>query len=525
MVLWRNLAAGFAASILGAIVALAAAPIYVRSLGIEAYGLIGFFTAMQAVFAILDLGLAPTMSREVARCQVNGEVAQARDLLRTLAIFYWAVAALIALTTLLGAHWLAHDWLQARHLDLETLARAVALMGGVIALRFPVGLYNGVLQGAQQIARASTIQIVMTLLANLGAVLILRHVANTVEAFFLWQLALAVVSVVVVRWAAWHALSDSRKPVFDFVALKRVWRFSAGLGVVAVLSILLTQLDKMVLSRMADLSELGRYTLAGLAARSLTLVITPVFNVIYPRFSALVAKDDMPRIAALYTLGTRLLLAVILPIAAYVAVFSTEIFKLWTGNVSLALAIRPLIAFLVLGTALNGVMTFPYALQLAYGYSRLPAIIVAALVVGFVPLLLGLVYWHGAEGAAWSWAILNAAYLPFGAWLTHRYMLQGLVRRWLARDVGLPVLVTMVMVGGGGLLIHDLIPVDIYRLLAGAVLVPGVLAVVVALTPSFALEVQRWRRLVRRPPAPGTALAEYPPPSPIIQGDRFESPR
>ncbi len=42
---------------------LAFIPLYIKFLGIEAYGIIGFFTTLQAMFTLLDLGLGYTLNR------------------------------------------------------------------------------------------------------------------------------------------------------------------------------------------------------------------------------------------------------------------------------------------------------------------------------------------------------------------------------------------------------------------------------------------------------------------------------
>jgi O-antigen/teichoic acid export membrane protein len=42
-------------------------PLYLKYMGAEAYGLIGFFSMIQVWFAILDMGLSPTVARETAR--------------------------------------------------------------------------------------------------------------------------------------------------------------------------------------------------------------------------------------------------------------------------------------------------------------------------------------------------------------------------------------------------------------------------------------------------------------------------
>ena len=93
--------------------ALIAVPFLLHYLGIEAYGVIGFSTALQSFLMLLDLGLSPAISRQVARAKVSGNIQSARNLLRSLAWIYWSIAALIVVVLALLARWHADDWLNA----------------------------------------------------------------------------------------------------------------------------------------------------------------------------------------------------------------------------------------------------------------------------------------------------------------------------------------------------------------------------------------------------------------------------
>jgi O-antigen/teichoic acid export membrane protein len=64
-------------------------PLYIRFMGMEAYGLIGFYAMLQGTLQILDLGLSPTMTRELARySSQSGKEHEMRDFVRTLEIGY-----------------------------------------------------------------------------------------------------------------------------------------------------------------------------------------------------------------------------------------------------------------------------------------------------------------------------------------------------------------------------------------------------------------------------------------------------
>ncbi len=46
-------------------------PVYLHFLGIEAYGLVGFYATLLAFFILLDLGMGATLNREFARLSAN----------------------------------------------------------------------------------------------------------------------------------------------------------------------------------------------------------------------------------------------------------------------------------------------------------------------------------------------------------------------------------------------------------------------------------------------------------------------
>ncbi|WP_223246891.1 oligosaccharide flippase family protein [Sulfuriferula thiophila] len=439
--------AGLANSIWSALIGLAVVPLYLKYLGIEAYGLIGFFATTQAVLSLLDMGLAPTINREVARCSATGDLKQAGKLLHTLAIVYWSMAIAIALLVIALAPWIAEYWLQSKHLTQQTVEHAVMLMGLVVACRWPIGLYQGALMGAQRLTVSSSVSIVMATFGSLGAVAVLAFVSPTIEALFIWQAGVALVYAAIMRLAAWRVIGRLKVIRFDVDELKRIWRFSAGMSGVAISAVILMQLDKVLLSRILSLEDFGRYALAGVVASGLYVLLTPAFNVIYPRLSALVVTGDTKTLISLYRNGTRLLLAILFPISVTAAVFSNELLFLWTGNSSLASSTAPIVSLFLLGTALNGAMHFPYALQLAYGMTRLPLIINAILIMVMIPMTIFLALRFGAIGGAISWALLNGIYLLIGTWLTHRALLKGVGLKWLLWDVGLPLVLSLLLLG------------------------------------------------------------------------------
>jgi O-antigen/teichoic acid export membrane protein len=145
-------------------------------------------------------------------------------------------------------------------------------------------------------------------------------------------------------------------------------------------------------------------------------------------------------------------------------------------------------------------MHFPYALQLAFGNSRLPLVINSTLLVIFVPLLIVLSVKFGIVGAAAAWAILNLLYLFLGTWLTHQELLPGIGWRWLGGDVGVPLFASLILVGGGCLAVRTLDLPAPAAMLIGLALAGLAFFAIFALTPGMG-EFAR-RTFEFRPPLP-----------------------
>jgi O-antigen/teichoic acid export membrane protein len=494
----RNLVAGFASSAWTALIGLAVIPFYVRYLGHEGYGLIGFMVTAQAVFQVLDLGLATSINREIAREAQSGDLSGAPALLHTVAAIYWIVAGVILLTMLALSHFIAVHWLSAETLAFDDLAYAVMLIGLVIAGRWPGQLYQGALMGAQRIVISSALSIALVTLGSGGAVLVLAFVSPSVSALLLWQAAVGLGYTLAARAASWRVIGRERI-LYDRSQLKRIWRFSAGVTAITIAGMVLSQLDKVVLSKMLNLAEYGQYMIAFALAGALYLFSIPLFNAVYPRFSSLVRSGETERLERAYRLATRLLGAIVFPLAMLLSVFPEDLIRAWTGDPGLAESARLLLPILAIGTALHGIMYVSYALQLAYGTTRLQLTISAVLLAVSTPSTVFLVLHYGALGGALAWLSLHTLYMVLGTWMTHRHLLKGLGAKWIAFDVGVPFAVSALV----GLLARTLSASSDFsvpeRLACGAAWTLVAFALAVAASPALRIAaLQRFRGMAYR---------------------------
>lgn len=434
-----NLLGGVGASVWVALLNFLATPFYLKYLGIEAYGVIGFYVALVALLSVLDMGLGPTVSREIARDPAGGRSRNSRTLVFSVARIYWCAALLFALVGIAVAQF-GGDWFLSETLSSESLKSSLVIMVAILSIRWPMILYQATLVGASRLASLGLVNALTATLSTACTLLVLVFVSQSLQAFFLTQMIFAAVHLFLVRGLAWQVLGGIQGGSFDLARLRQVWKFAIGTGLIALTSVAFTQLDKLIISKLSGLEDFGYYALAVAVASALYLIASPLFNVIYPRMSAQYGEGRLTDMESYYVLGSRLLACVVLPIGMSLAFYSQDVVFLWTQNTEVAVHVGPLLSFLALGSSLHAMMFFPYGVQLAMGNVRLPLFTNLGLMVLSVPALVVAVLHLGALGGAIMWFALQLVYLLVGSWLTHRYLLKTSYLHWLVWNTLLPFL-------------------------------------------------------------------------------------
>ena len=451
----RNILANYLGQIWMAAMAVIFLPQYLHILGVEAFGLVGLMLSFQAILQLFDFGIGGATNRELARRAHNPALGGgSRDLVRTSEVVIWLLAAVIAVFMWFASSLLANHWLHLRSIEPGQAGTAIAIMGVAIALLWPSTFYANCLSGLERQPQLNAILAVFATLRYAGVLPVLWALPS-IEAFLFWHALVGAAQSLVTAGMVWHYLPLGQRPVrFTSEAWRGSSRFAGGLFAIGVLALGVSQVDRLVLTSLRPLEEMGYYTLALSVAAGLGRMVQPMFNALYPRFSRQVAQHDSAGLLELYHLSSQYLAVVIASVAAVLVVFAHELLYLWTGDADLATKVAPALKLLVLGSALNGLMNIPYALQLAHGWTRLAAGLNAASLALGLPLCLWAVARYGMEGAALPWLLANLVSVVVGIPWMHRRLLPGQAWRWYLQD-NLPPL----LAGAGvALALHALLP-------------------------------------------------------------------
>lgn len=459
----RNILANYLGQIWMAAMAVIFLPQYLHILGVEAFGLVGLMLSFQAILQLFDFGIGGATNRELARRAHNPALGGgSRDLVRTSEVVIWLLAAVIAVLMWFASSLLANHWLHLRSIEPGQAGTAIAIMGVAIALLWPSTFYANCLSGLERQPQLNAILAVFATLRYAGVLPVLWALPS-IEAFLFWHALVGAAQSLVTAWMVWRYLPPGQRPArFTREAWQGSRRFAGGLFAIGVLALGVSQVDRLVLTSLRPLEEMGYYTLALSVAAGLGRMVQPMFNALYPRFSRQVAQHDSAGLLELYHLSSQYLAVVIASVAAVLVVFAHDLLFLWTGDADLATKVAPALKLLVVGSALNGLMNIPYALQLAHGWTRLAAGLNAASLAVGIPLCLWAVSRYGMVGAALPWLLANLVSVVVGILWMHRRLLPGQAWRWYLQD-NLPPLLAGV---GMALALHALLP-TLTRSLAG----------------------------------------------------------
>lgn len=424
-----NVAANYAGAGWSALLALALVPVYLHLLGAEAYGLVGFFIALKATLGVLDLGLSTSVYREVAHRAVRPYPENnVGTFVRTIEVIYWIIGGALGLAVIAAANVVVVNWFKLAQLAEEAVVLATVVFGFTLIVSWPVALYRGVLRGLERHVAYNLVLIVISTIRGVGAVVVLIFVSKTIMAFLLWQLATMVLEVVFMSMMAWRMLGEAgvaRDRHFDSKEIRRIGRFMAGVSGITILGAVLAQSDKLLISKLLPLEQLGYYTVAVMLASAMGRLVGPIVTAVFPRLTATYSAQDVRALVRTYTRSFGIVAFLVAPIGMALLFFSWDVLLVWTRSSTVAEHGYVALSLLGLSTMLSSMAQVPATMQFAAGMTRF---LLGFNIMSFMVLLpiqyFVITHW-GIVGAAASLLLFNLGLFTIVPIVTCRRYLDG----------------------------------------------------------------------------------------------------
>lgn len=437
-----GLAWNYGGRFIGFLILVVATPLQIRYLGISAYGVVGLALTLQSLVSLFDFGLGATVHRELARRSASACLGnRSAAVVRTLEWIYWTLAATVGAILVGVSPLLAKNWLVST--TPETLTWPIILASAAIAVHLPLGFYSAALTGLQQQATVNVLHVSANLLKYGGGVVVAALSNGSLPHFFAWTLFAAVVSIVAYRGILMTVLPGDSRLRLNQVDRRGLFRFSAGASAISIGLLLISQIDKLLVSRLVGVEEFAYYSLGGTVVGGLYLLYQPVVSTFAPRLAQAVGAGDAQQVSRLYHTGSQILNATVFPAAVVTAVFSPEVVFLWTRSADITESTAPIVTALMPGAIFGAAACMPFSLVRAAGWTSMPSLILVLTLVVLVPALSLTTGVYGPLGAATTWSIAVIVQSTVVAMLLHRRLLRGEFLKWLTADVGRPIAVSL----------------------------------------------------------------------------------
>lgn len=409
-------------------------------MGSEAYGLVGFYSMLQAWFSVLDMGLTPTIGRETAR--YNGGAVSSlayRQLYRALSIIFVLIAAIGGGGIFLLSGTIASNWLNIVTLPLDEVVLAVQIISIIVALRWMSGLYKGVITGFENLVFLSAFNSVFATLRFVFVLVSMWFFGFTPTVFFIHQLVVAILEQIFLFLKTYQLLPQTNllegSIGWSITPIKSVLRFSMAIAFTASIWVFVTQTDKLILSGILSLTEYGHFSLAVLVANGIIIISGPVSSAILPRLSKLHAESNHKEFIRVYRKSTQLISVVTGSVAVTLIISARPLLVAWTGDVNLANESAPILRLYAAGNLLLSLSAFAYYLQYAKGNLKYHMIGNAVLVLLLIPCVIYAASIFGSVGAGYVWFFVNLLYFSLWVSYIHFKLEPNLFLKWFVNDI------------------------------------------------------------------------------------------
>lgn len=393
-------------------------PFYIHYLGLEAYGLVGFFVLIETLIGIFSKSIGVTFQREIARRDVDSEGRRTfRRLIRTFEIVYWGVGLGAALALVAFSGLLAKDWINVNSLPLPVVKMTLMLVALRIGLVMPKILYSASFLGTRKQAFGSMLETSTVLASAVGQVIVVG-LTKSIVGFMTVQVAAATLNLLLFRFfmtkRVLPPLEFSEPARFDIQELRNLRSFALNMMWANGIGIILLQMDRFFISKILPLAELGIYNIATAGGRLLNIFIGPILIAIYPTTCQIAMTNEKSNLNSHIERNLKITLVIGTAVAVPLCFFSREVLLIWIRKPEIVEMAHSIITTYTIGALIFSYANVFYLAQKAMGKLIFMSASNGVALLWYPFVMNYLLRQFGLIGAAWANVLYSAIELLVG---------------------------------------------------------------------------------------------------------------
>lgn len=404
----RNIASNYLSVIWLGGLTLALIPWYTKLLGPQQWGLVAVCISLQGFMTLLDAGLTQIMPRDIAKVSDSPD-----GIARIFHVFSRAYILLGTTGCVLGqlaAPWIATYWLHSspEMVDEATWALRIVLLQFVF--QFGNNAHVGYWNGIQAQAVVNLRQCLFVSAKHLGALALMYAWHYSAIAYLLPFAMISALEYASNRRAVLAGLISKVSLPVSQAELISLARESGVMAVSVLIGMLISQIDRIILSGHVAVSDFGRYVIVANLGLAFMQLQHPLVRAFLPR---LVTSASNQSSRTTRQMGVAIGLLCVLP-CAVVGLFAPYVLRIWIGDPVVVTEGTWPLRLILSAVAINGLYQIIYQRMLVHGLAGLIFRINIAILIVILPSSIFFVTRYGINGGGFIWLTVSTLQVMLG---------------------------------------------------------------------------------------------------------------
>lgn len=327
----KNVGSSWFALGVNVLVGILLSPFILHRLGDTAFGIWVLIFSLTGYYGLFDLGIRSSIVRYVSKFAATESTDEIDKLINTSLFSYSCIGAFCLLLTVVGCLYVDRMF----HIPPEfySTARWLFLMvGGSVALGFPLGVSGGMLEGLQKFYILNWTSIASTLLRAALIIVALERGLGLLTIAFI-TVVLPLVTSVVRTAIAFRLLPVSlQRRYIDPAMFRKVAVYSGTTFMIMVAGRLKFKTDEIVIGAFLSAAAITYFNIGARIVDYAAEVVVSLAQIFVPMSSQSDATGETDRLRKIFVLGNRSCAFVIFPISAILIILGKSVIEVWVGR-------------------------------------------------------------------------------------------------------------------------------------------------------------------------------------------------
>ncbi|MFY9560981.1 MAG: flippase [Terriglobales bacterium] len=322
-------------------------PFILHRLGDTAFGVWVLIFSVTGYYGLFDLGIRSSVVRYVSKFTATEEDEELAKVVNTSLFSYSCIGLASVVLTLVLSFYVDHVFRKIPPDMLPTARWLLLMVGSSVALGFPLGVFNGFLEGLQRFYILNWSNVIATLLRTALIVVALNRGYGLLMIAFITIILPLMASIL----RAVIALRLRPVPLglhyVDRGTFRRIATYSSSTFLIMVAGRLKFRTDEIVIGTMMSAAAVTYFNIGNRIVDYAGQVVTTLAQVFVPMSSQSEAKGDMNRLRKIFVVGNRVCAFIIFPICATLLILGRSVIEVWVGKKYVATSYPVLVIMII----------------------------------------------------------------------------------------------------------------------------------------------------------------------------------